>query len=166
PALRTRLAGHLSSHRCCLYHLFCRPWRGDRCARAHPPGHPAHRSASVRWGRHRDRRCRRPCRSRADRTLPDAAALMTRITASNLRDRVSLEKQEEIDDGYGGVTGQWVVQFERDACILLSKGGETVIASRLQSIQPALIIVRFDAETSTITADWRLIETRSGTTYN
>lgn len=91
---------------------------------------------------------------------------MARITASDLRDRVSLEKQEEVDDGYGGVTGQWVVQFERDACILLSKGGETVIASRLQSIQPALIIVRFDAETSTITADWRLIEVRSGTTYN
>lgn len=91
---------------------------------------------------------------------------MTRITASDLRDRVSLEKQEEVDDGYGGVTDQWVVQFERDACILLSKGGETVIASRLQSIQPALIIVRFDAETATITADWRLIETRSGTMYN
>lgn len=91
---------------------------------------------------------------------------MTRITASDLRDRVSLEKQEEVDDGYGGVTGQWVAQFERDACILLSKGGETVIASRLQSIQPALIIVRFDAETSTITAAWRLIETRSGTVYN
>jgi SPP1 family predicted phage head-tail adaptor len=91
---------------------------------------------------------------------------MTRITASDLRDRVSLEKQEEVDDGYGGVTGQWVAQFERGACILLSKGGETVIASRLQSIQPALIIVRFDSETATITADWRLIEVRSGTTYN
>ncbi|MHA6645636.1 phage head closure protein [Mesorhizobium sp. A623] len=91
---------------------------------------------------------------------------MARFTASDLRDRVSLEKEEEVDDGYGGVTGQWVAQFERDACILLSKGGETVIASRLQSIQPALIIVRFDAETSTITADWRLIEVRSGTTYN
>jgi SPP1 family predicted phage head-tail adaptor len=91
---------------------------------------------------------------------------MTRITASDLRDRVSLEKQEEVDDGYGGTTGQWVAQFERDACILLSKGGETVIASRLQSIQPALIIMRFDAETSTITADWRLIETRSGIMFN
>jgi SPP1 family predicted phage head-tail adaptor len=91
---------------------------------------------------------------------------MTRITASDLRDRVSLEKQEQVSDGYGGTTGQWVAQFERDACILPSKGGETIIASRLQSIQPALIIVRYDAETATITADWRLIETRSGTVYN
>ena len=91
---------------------------------------------------------------------------MTRITASDLRDRVSLERQEEVDDGYGGVVGQWVTQFERNACILLSKGGETVIAARLQSIQPALIIVRHDAETATITAAWRLIETRSGTIYN
>lgn len=91
---------------------------------------------------------------------------MTRITANALRDRVSLEKREEIDDGYGNVYGQWVAQFERDACILLSKGGETVIASRLQSIQPALIIVRYDTETATITAEWRLIETRSGTVYN
>ena len=91
---------------------------------------------------------------------------MAKITASDLRDRVSLEKREEIDDGYGNVYGQWVPQFERDACILPSKGGETVIASRLQEIQPALIIVRFDPETVTITAAWRLIETRSGTIYN
>ncbi len=91
---------------------------------------------------------------------------MARITANDLRDRVSLEKREEIDDGYGGTVGAWVPQFERNACILLSKGGETVIASRLQSIQPALIIVRYDAETATITAAWRLIETRSGTVYN
>jgi len=91
---------------------------------------------------------------------------MARITASDLRDRVSLEKREEIDDGYGGVVGQWVTQFERNACILLSKGGETVIAARLQSVQPALIIVRYDAETAAITAAWRLIETRSGTVYN
>ena len=91
---------------------------------------------------------------------------MARITANHMRDRVSLEKREEVDDGYGNTVGMWVTQFERDACILLSKGGETVIASRLQSVQPALIIVRYDAETATITAAWRLIETRSGTTYN
>ncbi|MFJ5486194.1 phage head closure protein [Hansschlegelia beijingensis] len=92
---------------------------------------------------------------------------MARITASDLRDRVRLEMREEVDDGWGGVgLGDWVPQFERNACILLSKGGETVIAARLQSVQPALIIVRYDAQTAAITAAWRLIETRSGTVYN
>ncbi|KAB2771014.1 phage head closure protein [Brucella anthropi] len=91
---------------------------------------------------------------------------MARIIANALRDRVRLEKREEVDDGYGNTYGQWVAQFERDACILPSKGGETVIASRLQEVQPALILVRYDAETATITAAWRLIETRSGTVYN
>ncbi|MCD1620959.1 phage head closure protein [Salipiger manganoxidans] len=91
---------------------------------------------------------------------------MARITANDLRDRVSFEKREEVDDGYGNTVGMWVAQFERDACILPSKGGETVIAVRLQEVQPALIIVRFDAETATITAEWRLIETRSGSIYN
>src|SRR5690606_29427747 len=129
-------------------------------------GPPADRPASVRWRRYRDRHCHRAHRSCADRALPKKSALMARITASDLRDRVRLEKREEIDDGYGGVVGQWVTQFERDACILLSKGGETVIAARLQSVQPALIIVRFDTETATITPTWRLIETRSGTVYN
>lgn len=38
--------------------------------------------------------------------------------------------------------------------------------SRLQEVQPALIIVRFDAETATITAAWRLIDARSGMIYN
>jgi len=74
--------------------------------------------------------------------------------------------REEVDDGWGGVgLGDWVSQFERNACILLSKG-ETVITARLQSVQPALIIVRHDAQTATITAAWRLIETRSGTACN
>ena len=92
---------------------------------------------------------------------------MARITASDLRDRVRLEMREEVDDGWGGTApGDWAAQFERNACILLSKGGETVIAARLQSVQPALIIVRFDTETATITPTWRLIETRSGTVYN
>ncbi|MCO7728371.1 phage head closure protein [Brucella intermedia] len=91
---------------------------------------------------------------------------MAKITANALRDRVSLEKREEVDDGYGNTYGQWVPQFERDACILLAKGGETVIAARLQSVQPALIIVRYDVETATINAAWRLIEIRSGTAYN
>ncbi|WP_173934300.1 phage head closure protein [Chelativorans sp. Marseille-P2723] len=92
---------------------------------------------------------------------------MANISANDLRDRVSLEKREEIDDGYGNiVTGDWTAQFERDACIIPSKGGETVVAARLQSVQPALIIVRYDAETLTITPDWRLIDLRSGAIYN
>ena len=91
---------------------------------------------------------------------------MPRITAKDLRDRARLEQHEEIDDGYGNTVGNWVTRFERDACIIPSKGGETVIASRLQEVQPALIVVRLDAETTTITADWRLNEVRSGTIYN
>lgn len=48
---------------------------------------------------------------------------MARIAANNPRERVSLERREEIDDGYGDTCGAWAAQFERDACILPSKGG-------------------------------------------
>ncbi len=55
---------------------------------------------------------------------------MARITANALRDRVRLEKREEINDGYGGTYGQWVPQFERDACILPSN-----VATRASSVR-------------------------------
>jgi head-tail adaptor len=85
---------------------------------------------------------------------------MARITANDLRDRVSLEEREEVDDGYGNT---WHVGGAESCATLASCHSRVArsIAARPEEVQPALIIVRYDAETSTITADWRLIETRA-----
>jgi len=88
------------------------------------------------------------------------------MPAGALRDRIRFEKRADADDGYGNTVSDWAVQFERAAEIRPLKGSEQVIASRLQGIQPALIIVRYDSQTATITPEWRAVDARSGTIYN
>ncbi|NBJ13335.1 phage head closure protein [Microvirga arsenatis] len=88
------------------------------------------------------------------------------MSAGALRDRIRFEKRAEADDGYGNTVSDWTPQFERAAEIRPLKGSEQVIASRLQGTQPALILVRYDSQTATITPEWRAVDARSGTTYN
>jgi SPP1 family predicted phage head-tail adaptor len=81
------------------------------------------------------------------------------LGAGDLKQRVRFENRELVDDGYGNpVSGEWQTQFSRAARIELSKGGEGIIAARLQGTFPTLAIVRYDSLTKTITPEWRMIE--------
>lgn len=82
--------------------------------------------------------------------------------AGDLRFRVRLEKKVSVASDYGGATSEWVEQCERAADIRPMKGGEGVQAQRLVGTQPVLIIVRFDAVTKQIAADWRAVEILNG----
>lgn len=82
--------------------------------------------------------------------------------AANLRFRVRFDKPSERDDGYGSTIGQWEPQFSRLCDIRPLKGAESVIAQRLQAIQPVLIIVRRDMDTREIRPSWHAIEILNG----
>lgn len=86
--------------------------------------------------------------------------------APDLRDRVRFESRDTTPDEYGNVqAGAFVARFVRPARIEPLRGGEGVIAARLEARQPALIIVRSDTQTRQITNDWRAIDDRSGRVY-
>lgn len=88
------------------------------------------------------------------------------MTAGNLRARLSFQAREEVDDGYGNtVSGDFKEQFQDHAEMKALKGGEAVIASRLQGKQPFLISVRSHTNTRRITTDWRAVNARSGAVY-
>lgn len=83
------------------------------------------------------------------------------LGAGDFRSTVRLEKRAASTDQFDNeTTGDWEAQFTRRAYIGPMKGGETVIAQRLEGRQPAVIVLRHDAETKTITNDWRAIEIR------
>lgn len=85
-------------------------------------------------------------------------------SASDLKERVRLQKRSGTKDGYGNVVpGPWQDQFDRRAQFIMKPGSEAVLAARLQGQQPVTIIVRFDSQTSTIGTDWRVIDVRTGT---
>lgn len=83
------------------------------------------------------------------------------LGAGDLRSKVRLEKRGIVDDGFGNpVAGDWEAQFTRSAYIGPLKGGESVIAARLEGRQPAVIVLRYSALTRTITNEWRAVEIR------
>lgn len=86
--------------------------------------------------------------------------------AAQLRQLLAAEKREEIDDGYGNTVGAWVLQSEHPASVEARRGGETVIAGRLQGTVAYIVTVRHSTSAAAITTDHRFRDLRSGATYN
>lgn len=85
--------------------------------------------------------------------------------AGALRERVSFAKRNEQEDSYGNVVSEWIEQFSDAATYKHLRGGETVIAARLENRHPQVIRVRAHAKTRSVTADWKLTDKRSGVEY-
>lgn len=88
------------------------------------------------------------------------------IGAGDLVERVAFDQQVSSPDGGGGTYKNWVEQFQCRAGIRYLKGGESVIASRLEGTQPAVIRVRRVEQTKLVTSDWRIRDVRTGDEYN
>lgn len=87
-----------------------------------------------------------------------------RSGAGSLSELVVFQVQEEVDDGFGGVSGQWVDKFTEPARMAPRLGSETVIASRLQGVQPFLLTVRSSSRSRLVTPAWRVYDKRAGVT--
>lgn len=87
-------------------------------------------------------------------------------SAADLRERVAWEKRGVVDDGYGNeVSGPFEEQFETRAGFTHLRGGEAVIASRLEGRQPVVVRVRASSETRLIDTDWQVRDVRTGDVY-
>lgn len=97
---------------------------------------------------------------------------MKRPSAGHLTERMTFQKRADLSsasppgDGYGNVEGGWTDQFTIAARRVYLRGGEDVLASRLEGRQPVILTVRRSSDTETITTDWRATDARSGTIYN
>lgn len=86
-------------------------------------------------------------------------------SAGDLFYRVAFDKRESQSDGYGNEDGSFVEQFQRRAGFTFLRGGETVIAARLEGRQPVIVLVRSDAQTRLVDADWQMRDVRTSTVY-
>lgn len=88
------------------------------------------------------------------------------MTAGNLRSKLHFQKRGQSDDGFGNaVTGEFETVFTDAAEIIPRMGTETVMASRLQGVQPFTIRVRSSTQTRELDATWRALDARSTTVY-
>ena len=89
------------------------------------------------------------------------------MIAACLHEKYSFQKREETNnDGLGNVLTEWVEQFTQRGERTILRGGEDVMASRLEGVQPAIIKVRRNSCTDAICPDWRAVDCRTGQTYN
>jgi hypothetical protein len=87
--------------------------------------------------------------------------------AGHFDHRFAFDEREVIDDGYGNlVAGDFKERFQMRADMIVMKGGEDVMAARLEGIQPIILRVRVCGESKQITTDWRARDARTGELYN
>lgn len=80
--------------------------------------------------------------------------------AGDLRERVHFQSRAAVDDGYGNSRGEWVTRFTEPAAMKPLRGGEEVMAARLQGVQPYVVTVRQSSRTRQVASDWRLVDAR------
>ena len=83
-------------------------------------------------------------------------------SGGQLRSRLHFQKRGTIDDGFGNeVAGPYSTVFTRRAKMLARMGTETVIAARLQGVQPYTVRIRYSAQAAEVTADWQIVDARN-----
>jgi SPP1 family predicted phage head-tail adaptor len=87
------------------------------------------------------------------------------MASGALKERVSFAVRGEMDDGYGNTVSDWVEQFQDAAEYVHLRGGETVIAARLENRHPQVLRVRASTRTRNVTSDWRITDCRSRVEY-
>lgn len=89
-----------------------------------------------------------------------------RSGAGSLNCLIIFQQRKSIDDGYGGTHEDWVDIFTDNARLKPRTGSETVIASRLQGIQPYSLTVRSHSKTRQVTPAWQAKNARTGEIYD
>ncbi|MFC7399586.1 phage head closure protein [Chelatococcus sp. GCM10030263] len=88
------------------------------------------------------------------------------MAAGDLRERFAFDEREETTDDVGNTVGSWVERFVTAARVRPLKGGEAVMADRLQGRQPVVITIRYFQAAAAVTPAWRARDARSGRLYN
>ncbi|NTG48973.1 head-tail adaptor protein [Agrobacterium rhizogenes] len=87
-------------------------------------------------------------------------------SAGDLFFRVAFDKRVVIDDGAGNKRGDWQEQFQMRAGYAHLRGGEAVMAYRLQGRHSQVAFVRSSSLSRLVTTDWRLRDIRTGIAFN
>lgn len=87
------------------------------------------------------------------------------MQAGRLDKRLQFAERREIDDGAGNTVAEYVPQYECAANIKRLRGGESVMAARLEAREPVIVTVRACIAARRITNDWRATDMRDGTIY-
>lgn len=89
-----------------------------------------------------------------------------RAGAGSLNCRLTFQVRQDVDDGFGGTRGEWVDQFTVPGRLEPRYGSsaESIMAARMQSMQPYNLTIRSSTAARQVTASWRAYDARAGKT--
>lgn len=79
---------------------------------------------------------------------------------------VGFEKKSASTDGLGGTQSTWAEDFNCRAEFIHVRGGETVMAARLEGRHTQVIRVRSFSDSRSVTTDWRIVDKHTNEIYN
>jgi head-tail adaptor len=88
------------------------------------------------------------------------------IDAGDLDQRVTFGERTIIDDGAGNERGDFADRFTVSAQFVHLRGGESVMAARLDGKHVQVIRVWTSSDTQQVTTDWLVKDARKGTLFN
>lgn len=83
-----------------------------------------------------------------------------------MNELVAFDRLDALPDAHGGHTTEWSEVFQTRARYTRLRGGETVIASRLEGGQPTIIRVAAFSDTRAVSTDWRVRDLQTGEKFN
>jgi SPP1 family predicted phage head-tail adaptor len=87
-------------------------------------------------------------------------------TAGDLHERVGFGSHGSGSDSAGGTISAFTEQFTRRAAYIHMRGGEAVMAARLEGRHTQVIRVRADSQTRAVTSDWQIADKNSSAVFN
>lgn len=91
------------------------------------------------------------------------------LKAGELRERFEFQERERLadpGDEHGVAEGDWKHRFQCYARLIPLRRGETVLAARLQGVQPHVLTIRAHAQARAVRTDWRCVDMRTQVSYN
>ncbi len=85
------------------------------------------------------------------------------MSAGQLNQKITFQRREVIEDPFGGTRGEWVDQFTLPGRLEPRYGSnsESLMAARMQSMQPYNLTIRGSTAARQITASWRAYDARA-----
>ncbi|BCH65860.1 hypothetical protein RvVAT039_30760 [Agrobacterium vitis] len=87
-------------------------------------------------------------------------------STGDMKRLIVFEQREEIDRGDGVTVASWVERYRCRAGFVHLRGGETVMADRLQGEHSQVIFVRDCIEAREVETDWRIRDLDTQLTFN
>ncbi|MCV9965459.1 head-tail adaptor protein [Pararhizobium sp. BT-229] len=87
-------------------------------------------------------------------------------SAGDLYHSYAFDRRIEIDQGDGNTVGEWQQKFRCRAGVINLRGGESVMAGRLQGQHSQIVFVRASSVSMEATTEWQARDLRTGVAYN